>query len=66
MTMFSESCLARNWRLLESAKKTPTMRKDREMIVTEKKFLALYCQRLFSVSRIKYLIFWRMAGPPFR
>jgi hypothetical protein len=51
---------------LEREKKTPRMRKDRQMIVVEKRFLTLYCQRLLAVSWIKYLIFWRMAGLPFR
>jgi hypothetical protein len=58
--------LARYWRLLEREKKTPTMRKERQMMVTEKAFLARYCQRLFRAPSTKYFIFWRMAGPPCR
>jgi hypothetical protein len=38
------------WRLLEREKKTPTMRKERQIIVLEKIFRALYCQRLFRAS----------------
>jgi len=38
------------WRLLEREKNTPRMRNDRQIMVTEKKFLARYCQRLLAVS----------------
>jgi hypothetical protein len=37
------------------ARKRPTMRKDKQMIVSEKKCRVLYCQRLLAVSRRKYL-----------
>gem|GEM_PF-6136288 len=36
------------------------------MMVTEKKFLVRYCQKLWAASRKKYLSFWKMAGLPFR
>ncbi|HCS48604.1 MAG TPA: hypothetical protein DIW61_10240 [Candidatus Aminicenantes bacterium] len=54
------------WRLLDREKKTPRMRKDRQMMVMDRRFRALYCQRLLWASRRKYLIFWRMGGPPCR
>jgi hypothetical protein len=64
--MLSDISSAMCRRLLEREMKTPRMRKERQMMVTERTFLPLYCQRLFWASRRKYLIFWRMAGPPYR
>jgi len=42
---------------LERERKMPRIRKDRQMMVTEKMFLPLNCQRLLAVSLRKYLIF---------
>jgi hypothetical protein len=35
---------------LEREKNTPRIRNERQMMVTEKRFLALYCHRLLEVS----------------
>jgi hypothetical protein len=64
--MLSDISAAMCWRLLDREKKTPRMRKERQMIVTERRFRPRYCQRLFRASPRKYLIFWRMAKPPCR
>jgi hypothetical protein len=48
--MSLESCCAVYWRLFDRETKIPTIRKEKHMIVTEKIFRALNCQRLFRVS----------------
>jgi hypothetical protein len=48
--MFSESWRAMCCRLLDREKNTPTIRKERQMMVMEKKFRARYCQRLFRAT----------------
>ena len=58
MTMFLEICWAVYWRLFESERNIPTIRKERHIIVTEKTLRTLYCQRLFNVSVRKYFVFW--------
>ena len=45
------------WRLFDSERKTPTIRKERHMIITEKMFLARYCHRLLAVAPRKYFSF---------
>jgi len=55
--MFFEICLAIYCRLFERERKIAMIRKDRQMIVTEKRLRTLYCQRLFRVSLKKYLNF---------
>jgi hypothetical protein len=45
------------WRLFDSERKTPTIRKDKQMIVTEKMFLARYCHKLLAVTPRKYFSF---------
>ena len=49
-TMLAESWRATCWRLFERERKTPTMRNERQMIVVEKTFLPLYCQRLSAAD----------------
>jgi len=51
--MFSESWRAMCWRLLDREKNTPTIRKERQIMVMEKKFLARYCQRLLRATLIR-------------
>ncbi len=41
------------------------MRKDKQIIVAEKIFLTLYCQRLLVVSLTKYFSFWVIRVFPF-
>jgi len=48
--MLSARSWARNWRLLDRARKTPMIRKDRQMMVIEKKLRTRYCHRLFRDS----------------
>jgi hypothetical protein len=55
--MLLERSLAVDRRLLESARNTPRIRKERQMMVIEKTLRALYCQRLLAVSLRKYLTF---------
>jgi hypothetical protein len=56
-TMLVESSRAMCWRLFDNERKTPTIRKDRQMIVTEKMFLARYCHKLLAVTPRKYFSF---------
>jgi len=64
-SMFFESCLAVKLRLLERERKTPNVRKDRQIIVIEKMLRTLNCHRLLSVSFRKYLNFWIIRVVPF-
>jgi hypothetical protein len=48
--MLSDISSAICWRLLDREKKTPRIRKERQMMVTERRFRVLYCQRLFWAS----------------
>ena len=63
--MFLESCLAVKWRLLERERNAPNIRKDRQMMVIEKKLRVLCCQRLPTVSFRKYFNFWLIRVFPF-
>jgi hypothetical protein len=63
--MFLESCCAVKWRLLERERNTPNIRKERQIIVMEKKLRILYCQRFLRVSLRKYFNFWIIKALPF-
>jgi hypothetical protein len=51
MVMLLARSRAVSRRLLARARKMPTMRNDRQIMVTEKTFRARNCQRLFPVVR---------------
>jgi len=53
-TISAETWRAACWRLFASERKTPTMRNERQMIVVEKTFLPLYCQRLPAAEPARY------------
>jgi hypothetical protein len=49
--MLFERSRAVSRRLFERARKMPEMRNERQMMVSEKRFRARNCQRLFPVTR---------------
>jgi len=55
--MLVESSRAICWRLFESERKTPTIRNDRQIIITEKMFLARYCHKPVAAAPRKYFSF---------
>jgi hypothetical protein len=52
-------------RLFASERKTPTMRNERQMIVVEKAFLPLYCQRLPAAGPARYFSLRAFRTRPF-
>lgn len=65
MTRFWETDRAECCRLFERERKIPTVKKDRQMIMTENIFLTLYCHRLLAAVVRKYFSLRKIRGFPF-